>query len=317
MIFTSKNFPGQKNNRPPKNIKGLPKVRINKVNAKPKSPGRIVDIKHEDLVLDIEAINNPNPAEASEARQNVLTPPFRGVKIFTEDDEKPQQAEKPDSLETIPSKRQSFSHTQGLSSPTSPSSLQKLIPGYSGWYRGKIIHTVGRSEFPLAVQGEFPSPVTSTLPIKRDIFPPSMTFVAIHKNPAEHSKLVLTDIRHRISTRYPSLVDKRLHVKQLFQCYDKKNTQLISVQNFRVCLQRLNIMMSGRDVTVIIDEFVGNDPDTVHYMKFVEEVCGPGVADYKIPKINNDSTTVTNNNNNNNTNINNTYKKENNKGYEL
>jgi len=174
--------------------------------------------------------------------------------------------------------REKSTMSSPYSAPLSPTSMLKLYPGYSGYYKGKVIPVVGRSEFPVSIPcpvDEAPSPTMALT--KR----PRTALVPLTYDPKNHVKLIIQDIRTKVNERFRTFAEKRLHVKHIFQLYDHEQRGYVSVNDLRICLNRISVSLNSRDMQPLVEQYAGSSPGEFLYAKFLEDVCGPGLFDQR------------------------------------
>lgn len=248
-----------------------PKKKIRGVTVKPKGNGDTQKNENRNIQLDNSMSkgdsltrNNESPSSASDMNSTNDWPTSSTNELSLDTD-------------NIDSDGLEISH-QPLSPPLSPASILKLYPGYTGHYKGKVVPVVGRSEFPISIPSHLDD---GNSPVKSFQKRPRTSPGPVTYTTKDHVKLLIKDIQSKINERYPKFVEKRLHVKHIFQLYDHERRGYVSVTDLRICLTKLCIGLNSRDMQPLIDTYRGSAPEQFLYMKFLEDICGPGIVDHQ------------------------------------
>eukprot|EP01041_Mallomonas_annulata_P003347 gene3347-6621_t len=137
--------------------------------------------------------------------------------------------------------------------PYSPSHIVP-IAGYSGWYVGKGRADFGKPELPRQC-------ITKEV----QVYTP--------KGEGGNLEFVLNDITQRLEDRFPTMARQNVHVKQLFQTCDTSHSGYCTVDEFRACLLRLNVVLAQRDEIALINYFLTRGTNKIRYHNFVNTVC--------------------------------------------
>lgn len=161
--------------------------------------------------------------------------------------------------------------------------VSQIVPslGYTGYYKGKIDGKLGRinihrteisspeAKFGYGSSGS-PDPMRSYSRSREGNY--SNAVVESTSRGFSVDRL-LAAIKNKLDFKYPTLAEKVIKVKSLFEHYDNSMDGTVSEYDFQMCLLQLNIVLPRGEFTALLSHFDEDSSGAILYREFINAVC--------------------------------------------